>query len=69
MYPHLFKSTKVTGAPPDAFERENGQNWGFPVYDWEAMKEEDYAWWKRRLSHMSQYFHAYWSFLKIFQFF
>lgn len=37
----------------------NGQNWGFPTYNWEEMAKEDFAWWKRRLAHMSQYFSAY----------
>jgi 4-alpha-glucanotransferase len=46
------------GAPPDYFD-PNGQNWGFPTYDWEAMAGDGYAWWRRRLSHMSQYFSAY----------
>jgi 4-alpha-glucanotransferase len=35
---------KSTGSPPDFFD-PNGQNWGFPTYNWEAMAEEDYVWW------------------------
>lgn len=46
------------GAPPDYFD-PNGQNWGFPTYDWEAMAADGYAWWRRRLTHMAQYFSAY----------
>eukprot|EP00879_Flechtneria_rotunda_P016824 GHRR01017609.1.p1 GENE.GHRR01017609.1~~GHRR01017609.1.p1 ORF type:complete len:841 (+),score=284.87 GHRR01017609.1:629-3151(+) len=58
MEPHLFRMDKSTGSPPDFFD-PNGQNWGFPTYNWEAMEEDGYAWWKRRLGHLSQYFHAY----------
>jgi len=57
-YPHLFRLTKQTGAPPDPFSA-TGQNWGFPTYDWEAMAREGYGWWKRRLHLMAKYFHAY----------
>ncbi len=36
------------GVPPDAFS-EDGQLWGNPVYDWEKMKKDGYAWWKGRI--------------------
>lgn len=36
------------GVPPDAFS-EDGQFWGNPVYDWESMKKDGYAWWKERI--------------------
>lgn len=38
----------VAGCPPDAFS-DDGQLWGNPVYDWEKMKEDGYAWWKKRI--------------------
>lgn len=38
----------VAGCPPDSFAEE-GQVWGNPVYDWTALKAENYAWWLRRL--------------------
>lgn len=41
--PHLFRMDKSTGSPPDFFD-PNGQNWGFPTYNWEAMAEEGYVW-------------------------
>jgi hypothetical protein len=41
--PHLFRMDKSTGSPPDFFD-PNGQNWGFPTYNWEAMADEGYAW-------------------------
>lgn len=43
MEPHLFRMDKSTGSPPDFFD-PNGQNWGFPTYNWEAMGEEGYRW-------------------------
>ncbi len=36
------------GVPPDAF-CDDGQFWGNPVYDWEKMKKDGYAWWKQRI--------------------
>ncbi len=38
----------VAGVPPDAFTDE-GQLWGNPVYDWEKMKKNGYAWWQKRI--------------------
>ncbi len=56
--PHLFKMDAQAGAPPDPFA-EKGQNWGFPTYNWEVMKLDDYAWWRSRFAHLSHYFDAY----------
>ncbi|MEG1644505.1 MAG: 4-alpha-glucanotransferase [Alistipes sp.] len=56
--PQLFHGDAQAGAPPDDFAI-NGQNWGFPTYDWDAMAQEDYAWWRARLRKMSDYFDAY----------
>ena len=56
--PHLFHMNGQAGAPPDAFCKE-GQNWGFPTYNWERMAEDGYAWWKNRLAKMSEFFDAY----------
>ena len=36
------------GVPPDAFSQD-GQLWGNPVYDWDKMKKNGYAWWKERI--------------------
>lgn len=53
---HLFKVDKlgtmqgIAGVPPDYFN-ENGQLWMMPVYDWPAMKKNEYRWWKDRLNH------------------
>jgi 4-alpha-glucanotransferase len=39
----------VSGVPPDYFSEE-GQLWGNPLYDREAMLAEDFQWWRRRLA-------------------
>lgn len=56
--PHLFRLDMQAGAPPDFFSA-HGQNWEFPTYDWDAMSKDNYAWWRSRLGHMSNFFHAY----------
>ena len=40
--------TAVAGSPPDYFS-EDGQLWGNPLYDWEALKADGYSWWIDRL--------------------
>lgn len=57
-HPELFNLDSSAGAPPDFFSAD-GQNWGFPTYNWEAMAKDDYAWWKARLRHMARYFDAF----------
>ncbi len=56
--PELYHMDMQAGAPPDDFA-VNGQNWGFPTYNWARMKEDDYSWWRQRLEHMSRYFDAF----------
>lgn len=56
--PQYFNMNSQAGAPPDDFS-VNGQNWGFPTYNWDVMKADGYAWWTRRLRQMSRYFDAY----------
>ena len=56
--PHLFNMNGQAGAPPDAFSAD-GQNWGFPTYNWTAMAVDGYKWWKRRFQKMAEYFDAY----------
>lgn len=43
--------TEVAGCPPDGFSA-TGQLWGNPLYDWDAMAKDGYAWWVRRIRHM-----------------
>lgn len=74
--PHLFEldeagmPSAVAGVPPDYFSK-TGQRWGNPLYRWDVMKEDGYAWWiarmKRTLSQVDivrmdhfRGFEAYW---------
>ena len=57
-FPRLFNMDSQAGAPPDAFAAD-GQNWGFPTYNWEEMSKDGYAWWKARLGKMAEYFDAF----------
>lgn len=74
---HLFDLNEdgtphtVAGVPPDYFA-VNGQLWGNPQYNWDAMAAEKYAWWKRRFRKLREQvdiiridhfrgFESYWS--------
>lgn len=56
--PQYFNLNSQAGAPPDSFSI-NGQNWGFPTYNWQRMLEDGCQWWIRRFQNMSKYFDAY----------
>ncbi len=56
--PSLYHLDFQAGAPPDDFAIK-GQNWGFPTYNWQRMKENGFAWWKQRFAQMSDYFDAF----------
>ncbi len=56
--PHYFNTSAQAGAPPDAFSA-NGQNWGFPTYNWDEMAKNGYTWWIKRFKKMAEYFDAY----------
>lgn len=56
--PELFNMNEQAGAPPDDFAVK-GQNWGFPTYNWQKMKQDDFAWWRQRFDQMSVYFDAF----------
>ncbi|MFT5169547.1 MAG: 4-alpha-glucanotransferase [Candidatus Omnitrophota bacterium] len=55
-HPELFKldeklkPTVVAGVPPDYFS-DVGQRWGNPIYDWNALRETNFSWWKARVKH------------------
>lgn len=56
--PQYFNMNGQAGAPPDAFST-NGQNWGFPTYNWDTMMADGCQWWMKRFRTMAEYFDAY----------
>lgn len=55
--PHLYHMDQQAGAPPDDYA-VNGQNWGFPTYNWEEMAKDGFAWWRSRMTQLAVYFDA-----------
>ena len=55
--PHLYNMNGQAGAPPD-FYSENGQNWGFPTYNWDEMAKDNFEWWRQRMGKLAEYFDA-----------
>jgi 4-alpha-glucanotransferase len=61
--PDIFDLKRSIGAPPekafksDPFTAKWGQNWGFPLYNWERMAQDNFAWWRRRLKLLMSIFH------------
>lgn len=56
--PNIFDMSVSAGAPPDAYNLE-GQYWSFPIFNWENVKKEHYAWWKVRLTAAAAYYDLY----------
>jgi 4-alpha-glucanotransferase len=55
---HHFLLHLAAGAPPDNYSLD-GQNWGFPVYDWEELAQRNYNWWRERLQIANHFYHLY----------
>lgn len=54
----LFDLSLAAGQPPTEFNPE-GQYWGFPLYNWVALKENNYSWWEQRLQVAESLYHLY----------
>jgi len=54
----IFIRELSAGAPPDMYSPD-GQNWGFPIYNWESQEVDNYSWWKHRLKAAEKYYKAY----------
>lgn len=54
----LFNLNYSAGSPPDMYSQD-GQNWGFPTYLWEAIESSGFHWWKERLRWSTRYYHLY----------
>lgn len=55
---NLFLLNYSAGAPPDMYSSE-GQNWGFPLYNWKEMEKENFGFWKERLETSTLLYHIY----------
>lgn len=58
----VFHTNWFGGTPPEGHSAENpfihewGQNWGIPLYDWESMERTGFAWWRERLTRLTEIF-------------
>lgn len=57
-HPELFHLDFEAGAPPDDFAPQ-GQNWGQPIYNWEAHEKTHYSFFLQRLKTLEQFFDYY----------
>ena len=57
-HPEIFNQDLSAGAPPDMYSPD-GQNWGFPIYNWQAQSKDGFTWWKARLKAAEKYYQAY----------
>ncbi|MCE9501090.1 MAG: 4-alpha-glucanotransferase, partial [Leptospira sp.] len=55
---NLFDLRFTAGAPPDHFSSD-GQNWGFPIINWDEMKKEKFDWWLQRIRYLENFYHMY----------
>lgn len=62
---HLFDTEWCGGAPAegsyaeDPFTAKWGQNWGIPLYRWDVMAQDNFAWWRRRVKYCTKIFSMY----------
>jgi 4-alpha-glucanotransferase len=62
---NIFRLDWSGGAPPEPYFKDDqftikwGQNWGIPVYNWPAMRAQDFAWWRQRVRGVSRIFHIF----------
>ncbi len=63
--PEIFDLTWSGGAPPekifksDPFTEKWGQNWGVPLYRWDVMRGDNFAWWRQRVHGVREMFHLF----------
>ena len=63
--PNEFALDWSGGAPPEPYFKDDqftmkwGQNWGIPLYRWDAMRANNLAWWRRRVRNVKRVFHLF----------
>lgn len=63
--PEVFNHLWCGGAPPerileaDAFTTKWGQNWGVPLYRYDVLRKENFAWWRQRVRKVREIFHLF----------
>lgn len=63
--PEIFNLGWSGGAPPETFFKSDpftekwGQNWGVPLYRWDALRESGFAWWRQRVHAIREIFHLF----------
>ena len=63
--PDQFALDWSGGAPPepyfkdDEFTQKWGQNWGIPLYNWDAMRANNFDWWRQRVRGVRRIFHVF----------
>ncbi len=57
-HPEYFDMDTAAGAPPDMYSQD-GQYWGFPTYNWDRLRQEDFGWWRARLRYAENFFDLY----------
>jgi 4-alpha-glucanotransferase len=57
-HPKYFHLNFSAGAPPDMYSPD-GQNWGFPIYNWIEQAKDNYSWWRARIKTAEKYYGAF----------
>ncbi|KPK33449.1 MAG: hypothetical protein AMS24_01055 [Chlamydiae bacterium SM23_39] len=57
-YRSFFDLSHIAGAPPDDFNIK-GHKWGFFLFNWQALKDKNYSWWKQKLLVITNIYHLY----------
>lgn len=63
--PDEFKLDWFGGAPPEPYFKDDqftikwGQNWGIPLYQWQAMRQNNFAWWRQRVRGIREVFDVF----------
>jgi 4-alpha-glucanotransferase len=61
----LFDLDWSGGAPPEPFFKDDeftakwGQNWGLPLYRWDRHREQNFSWWRQRVTECTKVFHYF----------